>query len=297
MDKPQIIGLGLNGLIGSRITQLLSDKYNFISLSRSNRVDITDAVSLTKIKDYPDADFVLNLAAKADVDGCEEDKSLGERGEAWKVNVEGAKNVAEICRESGKKLIHISTDFVFEGIIGEEEKYDENDLPNPINWYGKTKYEGERAVGKSGADYIILRLAYPYRANSDIKKDFFRTILESLQQGIKVKAVTDHIFCPTFIDDIVFAIESLIKNDATGIYHIVGSESLTPYDATLKIAKVFGLSQDLIEQTTRLEFFKDRALRPFNLALENAKIEQLGVKMKGFEGGLGEIKEQLKLSG
>ena len=83
MDKPQIIGLGLNGLIGSRITQLLSDKYSFISLSRSNRVDITDATSLTKIKDYPDANFVLNLAAKADVDGCEEDKSLGERGEAW----------------------------------------------------------------------------------------------------------------------------------------------------------------------------------------------------------------------
>lgn len=294
MDKPQIIGLGLNGLIGSRIAELLSDKYNFVGLSRSTGVDITDPSSLIKIKDYPDANLVLNLAAKADVDGCEEDKGLGERGEAWKVNTEGSKNVAEICRESGKKLIYFSTDFVFDGRIGEDEKYDENELPNPINWYGKTKYEGERAVEQSGADYIILRLAYPYRANSDIKTDFFRTILENLKQHIEVKAVTDHIFCPTFIDDIVFAIESLIKNDSMGIYHIAGSESLTPYEATLKIAKVFDLPQDLIEQVTREDFFKGRAPRPFNLALKNAKIEQLGVKMKGFEEGLREIKKQLE---
>lgn len=296
MDKPQIIGLGLNGLIGSRITQLLSDKHSFISLSRSNGVDITDSASLAKIKDYPDADFVLNLAAKADVDGCEEDKSLNEEGEAWKVNVGGSKNVAEICRETGKKLIHISTDFVFDGKIGEEEKYDENDLPNPINWYGKTKHEGERAVEKSGADYIIVRLAYPYRASSDTKKDFFRTILESLEQGIKVKAVTDHIFCPTFIDDIVFAIEALIKNDAMGIYHVVGSDALTPYNASLKIAQVFGLDQNLIRETTREEFFANRAPRPFNLALENAKICELGVEMKSFEEGLSEIKKQLENS-
>lgn len=296
MDKPQIIGLGLNGLIGSRITQLLSDKYSFISLSRSNGVDITDSSSLTKIKDYPDANFVLNLAAKADVDDCEEDKGLNEGGEAWKVNVEGTKNVAEICRETGKKLIHTSTDFIFDGRKSEEEKYDENDLPNPINWYGNTKYEGERRVEESGADYIILRLAYPYRASSDIKKDFFRTILENLHKGIEVEAVTDHIFCPTFIDDIVFAIEALIKNDAMGIYHIVGSESLTPYKATLKIAKIFGLSSDLIEQTTREEFFKDRAPRPFNLSLKNDKIKQLGVRMRGFQEGLLEIKRQLEAS-
>ncbi len=296
MDKPQIIGLGLSGLIGSRITELLSDKYSFVGLSRSTGVDVTNSASLTKIKDYPDADFVLNLAAKADVDGCEEDKGLNEEGEAWKVNTEGSKNVAEICRETGKKLIYISTDFVFDGKIGEEEKYNENDLPNPINWYGKTKYEGERTVEESGADFIIARLAYPYRANSDIKMDFFRTILENLQQGIEVKAVTDHIFCPTFIDDIVFAIESLIKNDGMGIYHIVGSASLTPYEAALIIAKVFDLPQDLIKQVTREEFFKDRAPRPFNLALENAKIKQLGVKMKGFEEGLEYIKYQISKS-
>ncbi len=296
MDKPQIIGLGLNGLIGSRITQLLSDKYSFISLSRSTGVDITDAKSLTNIKNYPDARFVLHLAAKADVDGCEEDKALGDLGDAWKINVEGTRNVAEICRETEKKIIYISTDFVFDGKKSEGEKYDEADLPNPLNWYGKTKHEGEQMVEKSGADYIIARLAYPYRASLDTRKDFFRTILENLQQGVKVKAVSDHIFCPTFIDDIAKALDNLIKNDATGIYHIVGGEALTPYAASLKIAEVFGLPKDLITRTTREEFFKDRAPRPFNLALENAKITELGVKMRGFEEGLLEIKRQLENS-
>ncbi len=294
MDKPQIIGLGLNGLVGSRITELLSDKYSFISLSRSSGVDITDSVSLASIKNYTGADFILHLAAKADVDGCEEDKSLGEGGEAWKINVEGARNVAQICKETGKKLIYISTDFVFDGEKNEGEKYDEDDVPNPINWYGRTKYEGEKAVEQSGSDYLILRLAYPYRASSDIKKDFFRTILESLKNRTEVKAVTDHKFSPTFIDDIAFAIDALIKNkDAAGIYHVVGSDALTPYNASLKIAQVFGLDQNLIRETTREEFFVNRAPRPFNLALENVKIGKLGARMRGFEEGLREVKKQI----
>ncbi len=294
MDKPQIIGLGLSGLIGTRITELLAYKFGFIKLGRSNGVDITDKESLSAFKDYKDAKFVLHLAAKADVDGCEDDKSLGEEGEAWKINVIGTQNVADFCRNLGKKIIYISTDFVFDGSKNKGEKYGEDDIPNPINWYGRTKYEGEKAVEQSGSDYLILRLAYPYRASSDTKKDFFRTILESLENRTEVKAVTDHKFSPTFIDDIAFAIDALIKNnDAMGIYHVVGSDALTPYNASLKIAQVFGLDQNLIRETTREEFFANRAPRPFNLALRNDKIEKLGVKMRGFEEGLAEVKKQI----
>ena len=101
--KPKIIGLGLNGLVGSRITELLKDNYDFISLSRSTGIDITDDESLTTLKNYKDAKFVLQFSAKADVDACEKDKDQGEEGDAWKINVEGTKNVAEICRELGKK--------------------------------------------------------------------------------------------------------------------------------------------------------------------------------------------------
>ncbi len=293
MDKPQIIGLGLNGLVGSRITELLKDNYDFVSLSRSTGVDITDAQSLTTLKNYKDAKFVLQFSAKTDVDACEKDKALGEEGEAWKINVEGTRSVAEICRELGKKIIYISTDFVFDGEKEKGDSYGEEDIPNPINWYSKTKYEGEKRVEESGAPYIILRLAFPYRAGFEFKKDFVRGIADSLNNGNEVKAITDQIFCPTLIDDIAVVLDALIKNDAMGIYHAVGDEALTPFEASLKIAENFGLDTSLITETTREEFFKDRAPRPFNLHLRNAKIDQLGVKMKGFSEGLLEIKRQI----
>lgn len=294
MDKPQIIGLGLNGLVGSRITHLLSEKYEFIPLSRSAGVDITDSESLTSLKNYPNANYVLNLAAKADVDGCEKDKDLGEEGEAWRINVAGAGNVAEICRELGKKLIHISTDFVFNGELEEGEQYLETDKPNPLGWYAETKYEGERAVEESGADYVILRIAYPYRAEFEPKKDFVRAIKDRLEQGLEIKAVTDHFFCPTFIDDIAKSIDLIIEKDALGIYHVVGSETVTPLDAALAIAEEFNLDKNLISKTTREEFFKGRAPRPFNLSLSNAKISELGARLKGFSEGLQAMKSQLQ---
>lgn len=295
MDKPQIIGLGLNGLVGSRITQVLSNKFEFIELSRSTGVDIGDPASLTKIKDSNRANYILHLSAKTDVDGCEKDKELGEAGEAWRINVAGSANVAEIARELGKKVIYISTDFVFDGQKPKGESYKETDVPNPINWYAFTKFEGEKVIEKSGCDFAILRIAYPYRAKFDLKKDFFRSILDRLQNGQEIKTVEDHIFCPTFIDDIAIAIEAVIANDATGIYHAVGSQSLSPYEATLKIANVFKLDPGLVTKTTREEFFKDRAPRPFNLSLRNDKIRELGVRMRGFEEGLLEIRKQMTI--
>lgn len=294
MDKPQIIGIGLNGLVGSRVLQLLGNKFDFINLSRSQGVDITDSKSLTKIKEYSKANFVIHMAAKTDVDSCEKDEDQGEEGEAWRINVEGSMNLAEICRETGKKIIYISTDFVFDGEKPVGEFYSETDIPNPVNWYAKTKFEGEKRVEESGSDYAILRIAYPYRAEYDLKKDFMRAIKERLQNGLEIKAVTDHLFCPTFIDDVAKAIDLSIENDLSGIYHAVGSTSLTPYDASILIAKTFDLDESLISKTTRAEFFKDRAPRPFNLTLHSDKIKQLGVELVGFEEGLHNIKTGLQ---
>ena len=293
--KPQIIGLGLSGLIGSRIVELLEKEYEFIDLRISKGIDITKKETLETVKNYKNAKFVLHLAAKADVDDCEKDKNLGINGDAWKINVIGTENVANLCLSEKKIMIYISTDAVFDGTKKQGEKYSEEDIPNPINWYAKTKYEGEKVVMESGIGYLIARLAYPYRAQYEIKKDFVRVFLDILDKGLAIKAVTDHIFCPTFIDDIAFAIDALVKNNTRGIYHVVGSSGVTPYEAALKIAEVFGLNKNLIGRTTREEFFKDRAPRPFNSALQNGKIEALGIKMSTFEQGLIKIRKQLKI--
>ncbi|MEK7533952.1 MAG: SDR family oxidoreductase [Patescibacteria group bacterium] len=282
----KILGTGLLGLVGSRITALLKDRYEF----ESSDVDITDRQGIIERIKNSNASTVLHLAAKTDVDGCEKDKLLGENGDAWKVNVNGTKNVTDACQEGNKKLIYISTDFVFDG--EKTLQYTEEDTANPINWYGKTKLEGEKIVQNASIPWVIARIAYPYRANF-VRNDFLRTILKRLQGRKKVVAITDHIFTPTFIDDIAFAIDKLIKKEALGVFHVVGNEPLSPYDAVIAITKAFGFDQKDITKTTRSEFFRNRAPRPFHLALKNDKIGKLGVKMRTFEEGIQEIRRQI----
>lgn len=288
----KILGTGLDGLIGSRVVELLSDKYEFENLSIATGVDITDRNAIFQRIKTSDAQIVLHLAAKTDVDGCEKDKALGQDGKAWKVNVEGTRNVADACLGANKKLIYISTDFVFDGTNPPAGGYSEEDIPNPINWYAKTKYEGEKIVQDLKTPWIIARIAYPYRANFT-KIDFFRAILEKLQEGKSVTVITDHIFTPTFIDDIASALDTLIGSSSQGIFHIVGSQSLTPLDAVNLIADEFELDKSKINKTTRSEFFNKSAPRPFQLVLKNDKIGKLGVGMRTFEEGIREIKDQI----
>lgn len=302
----KILGTGLKGLVGSRIAELLKDVYEL----EISDIDITDRHKLFERIKNSNASIVLHLAAKTDVDGCEKDKEKDqellkkgfwtsqndedriEEKTAWGVNVIGTKNVADACLDTNKKLIYISTDFVFEGT---KDSYSEEDIPNPVNWYAQTKYEGEKIVQCLSSPWIIARIAYPYRASFE-RNDFFRAILQRLKKGEPVKAVMDHVFCPTFTDDIAFVLDVLIKNNSLGIFHAVGGGSLTPYEATIEIAKVFNCDESLISKTTRLEFFKDRAKRPFQLALKNDRIEKLGIKMRTFDEGLKEVRKQISNS-
>jgi len=203
----KILVTGLTGLVGSRVAELLSTRHEFNNISRSTGVDIENKKSVLSVISASDAQVVLHLAAKTNVDGCETDKSLGQNGEAWKINVEGTRNIAGACSQTNKKLIYISTDFVFDGT---KETYSEEDIPNPVNWYAKTKYEGEKIVQDLKTPWIIARIAYPYRANF-VRPDFFRAILNRLKNNEPVSAVMDHVFTPTFIDDIAFALDILIK--------------------------------------------------------------------------------------
>jgi dTDP-4-dehydrorhamnose reductase len=290
-DKTKIFGIGISGLVGSRIAEVLKDNYIFDNLSLDTGVDITKPETLDVIRRDTEHPVVLHLAAKADVDGCEQDKEQGEQGQAYLFNVVGTENVVAACKERGKKIIYISTDFVFDGEKLTDEAYVEEDTPHPVNWYAKTKYLGEEVVKNAGIPYLITRIAYPYR-NDDFaaKKDFVHAILGRLQEGLPIVGVTDHIMTPTYLDDIAYALDALIAQDAEGIYHVVGSQSVTPYDAAMLIAQKFGLDKSLISKTTREEFFKGRAPRPFNLRLNNDKIKKLGVTMRTFEEGLEELK-------
>lgn len=287
--KIPILGTGISGLVGSRIVELLEESFEFTDLSLATGVDITNIEQvLESFKDSP-ASIVLHMAAKTDVDSCEDDKIYGEEGAAWMVNVVGTQNIVDAAKKYKKRLIYISTDFVFDGT---KDYYSEEMEVNPVNWYAITKAEGERLVKEANISYTIIRLSYPYRTYFNQKSDFVRRIIEKAKSKEKLLALTDHIFTPTFIDDIASALQLLFERELVDTFHVVGSENLTPLEAIERITAKYDLKTEIV-LTTRAEFFKDRAFRPFKLALKNDKITKLGIKMKRFDEGLEEMKRQL----
>ena len=284
-----ILVTGLTGLIGLRIQQVLSTQYTFENLSRSEGVDISDKEAVLKKIASSKASYVIHLAGKTNVDECEKEKDSKEKGSAWDINVEGTRNIMTACEETGKKLIYFSTDLVFDGT---QEMYSEEDRPSPINFYGRTKYEGEKIITSCSTPWLIVRPSYPYTFTGD-KKDFVRAILSRLQHNEAITAVTDQIITPTLIDDIAYSLDALIKTQSTGIFHVNGSDSHSPFVIAQKIAEVFEIDSSLILPITRKEFFSGRAERPYKLVMKNDKITKLGVKMKSLREGLLEIKEKL----
>ena len=293
--RQKILGTGLSGLVGSRIVELLSSRYEFENLSRSSGFELTDREKVLKAISSSHAPIVLHAAAYTDVKKAEADKSLGEQSDAWRVNVLGTQHIAEACKSAGKKLIYISTDLVLGGDIAPAHGFSEDVQPNPLSWYAKTKYEGELRVQRIHTPWVIMRIAYPYRS-SFIRPDFVRFFINGLREGKQYNGLTDRIITPTFIDDIAYGLDALISQDAMGIYHVVGNQKLSIYESLISIAKTFDLSAEHIGETTREAFLVGRAPEPFHSELNNAKITKLGVKMRGFEEGLEEVKRQMSQS-
>lgn len=304
-----ILGTGLSGMVGSRITELLKERHTFQDISLDTGIDIRDRDQILTTVKKSDASWIFHFAALADVDRCETEDEVPhtdlktiEWGKyknsngAFAVNVLGTKNIVDAAKETGKRLLYISTDFVFDGKKQSPSlrdlRYTEEDTPNPINQYSYTKYLGEQLVQQSLPDGLIVRITYPYGARHPVRKDFVQRITERLHAGEPVDGVTDIIFTPTFIDDIAQAMEVLIRKNASGVYHAVGSESLSPYDAAVAIADTFGYDNHLVRKTTREVFYNNKAARPQYLATSNKKIQALGVMMRGFREGLESIKQK-----
>ncbi len=270
---------GGDGLIGSRIIELLKDEFRFFNIGKET-MDITNKEQVYCILKNLDFDIFLHLAAYTDVDGAEKNKEL-----AYKINVEGTKNVFEIVSQKKKNFVYISTGFVFDGA---KPPYFEDSQPNPISYYGLTKYEGEKIVRNRA---MIIRLDYPYRAYFKQKKDFVRNIKSLLEQKKTLSMVSDSKMTPTFIDDFVYALKYLLNNFSPGIFHLVGANSLSPYEAGKLIAQIFNLNQKLVQPTTYKLYSQNRAQRPQYAVIKSKKNNFY--RMKTFEKGLHEIIQQL----
>lgn len=287
----KVLVFGGNGLVGSRFVELFNNKLE-INAPLAVEVDILDKDQIIDVFRKFNPDCIINFAAYTNVGEAEIQKD-NEGGLCYRINVLGAKNVADACRQYNKYLIHISTDYVFDG--QKAEPYTEADIPNPINWYGMTKYLGEKEVLKSECLLAIVRISMPYRAKYKLKRDIGRFFLEQLQKGNKIMAVDDQTVTPTFVDDIANALYKILENRTKGIIHVSCKTPTTPYEFAKTIARIFKLDETLISPVSISVYNLNKKAKMLqNSALDSSKFDIL---LKGILHNLDEavnlFKDQL----
>ena len=293
MQKPSIILTGATGLVGSRFVELYSDQFEIHNLDLATGVDITDPAAVEAfIKAHP-ATALIHLAAFTDTARAESEAGNRE-GICYRVNVVGTKNIADSCRDHKIFMIHVSTDFVFDGT--KTEPYVESDPRSPLGWYGTTKALAEETVEKSGVKYAIARLSYPYRANFALKPDIIQKILDGLNNGNLTPRFSDTTITPTFVDDIAQGFATLIDTQLPGIYHLVGDTSLSPYELAQLVARTYGYDEKLVIASSLTEYEKTNPNSfMHNGSMSNqATKDALNLSFKSVADGIAEvIKQQL----
>lgn len=274
--KKRILIVGSNGRLGQSLvkivmkrekTELLCSSIEDNSLIEGieyKKTDITDKDQVKKLVLDFVPDFILNTAAFTAVDKCETSKEI-----AWKVNVSGVEYLAQYARLVDAQVIHVSTDYVFDGKTG---PYTEKDLTNPISYYGRTKLAAENALKISGAKYAIVRTNVLFGPSEFGEPDFVNWVVDSLIGKKEIRIVTDQINNPTFIPDLAEAILKIMDTNKDGIFNIGGPELLSRYDFTLKIAEHFDLDTDLIKPIETIEL-NQPAPRPLKSGLITLKAE------------------------
>ncbi len=251
MNKKKVLLFGGSGLVGSKFIELYSQDFD-IKSPPASEVDILNKGYLLEAVKSFNPEAVINFAAYTDVQKAEEEKDH-EEGIVFRINATGAKNVSEVCKEENKYLIHISTEYVFDG-TKEESPYTEEDKPNPINWYGQTKLFGEQFVLEIGGNCLVVRISMPYSARYEKKNDVARFFLQQLKLKNQIKAIEDQRITPTLVNDIARALSNFLEKRPGGIYHVSSTDSVSPLELVKTIAETFQLDYSLTGSTTLDEY-------------------------------------------
>jgi dTDP-4-dehydrorhamnose reductase len=290
---------GGNGLLGNKLLAAAGKHYRIFTIDLQPRAvsdhydhtylqgDITDKDQITELIAATRVDCVIHTAAFTDVDGCERDPD-----KAWLVNVKGTQNVVSACRKIGAKLIHLSTDFVFNGDHG---PYDEEAEPDPINVYGKTKLDSEKIIQSDLNNWVIARTMILFGYAPGVGHNFVTWLVQSLDQGEKVNIVNDQFGTPTLADDLAQALLALLDEDAQGVYNTAGPELVQRHEFAQLIAHSFGFDESLIDETDSVRFKQD-ARRPLRSGLKMDKfMRKARFSFSTLRSGLEKIKRDMNL--
>jgi dTDP-4-dehydrorhamnose reductase len=289
--KRKLLVTGASGLLGSRMVEPAKHNYEVIPLhntrplhSNSLRLDITNLSEVLSLFNKLKPHMVIHTASETNVDKCETQKE-----QAWRINVEGTRNIAFACSKVGAKLVYISTDYVFDG---EKGNYTEQDKPNPINYYGVTKFEGESQVVQHCKNYVILRTSVLYGWHP-WKQNFVTWVINSLKQNKELTVVEDHYNTPTLADNLAEMALEAVQKDLRGLYHASGSQRISRYEFAKQTAKIFNLDQNLVKPIKMSQLTAWIAKRPKDSSLNTDKIQkQLKTKLLNVTEGLNRMKKE-----
>ncbi len=298
----KILITGANGLLGQKLVSLLSEKKDLqvIATARSANklpmaerekyrftlMDVTDLENVIDIIGDYQPDTVINTAAMTNVDECEQNHEA-----CTNANVKAVANLIEACETFQVHLIHISTDFIFNG---ENGPLDEEAEPDPVNFYGQTKLQSERLLENSKCDYSILRTVLVYGVSHDpAKSNIVLWIRRSLADNKEINVVDDQYRTPTLAEDLAEGCYLAAKKRALGVFNISGKDMLTPYAMALDVAEEFGLNKSLIHKTDS-KTFTQPAKRPLRTGFNISKAsKELGYSPHSFKEGLKMVRQQL----
>ena len=271
----KILITGAKGMLAKAVINKLKDE-NQLICTDSQELDITDKNMVMEYVEKEKPEYIINCAAYTAVDKAEEEEELAE-----KVNSEGPKNLAIAADKYNCILVHISTDYVFNGDLDINKTYKENDKTMPVTVYGKTKKQGEDNIIQNSSKYYILRTAWLYGEGNN----FVRTMLKLSKEKEELNVVNDQHGSPTYTEDLASIIKQIIdKKIPYGIYHTTNIGYTTWFDFTKKIFELSNISCKLNPVTS--EEFVRPAKRPKNSKLSKDKILEEGITIPDWEDGL-----------
>ncbi len=298
--KMKILLTGANGLLGQKLVELIIKKgeHELIATARGNNrlpikggytyqsVDITNKKEVVSVIEQYKPDAVINTAAMTNVDQCELEKEAG-----WDANVNSVKYLVEACEANHCFLLHLSTDFIFDGTKG---PLTEEEIPSPVNYYGEGKLAAEKLIINSSLKWAMARTVLVYGVVADMgRSNIILWVKNSLENGKAIKVVNDQWRTPTLAEDLAMGCYLIVQQQAKGIFNISGKDMLTPYDMAIKVRDYFDLDGSLISRADS-STFSQPAKRPLKTGfiIEKAR-KELGYNPHSFNEGIEIVSNQV----
>lgn len=284
----KILITGGSGLLGGNLAKIACERFETHAAYYGHPIKIKNCNTFSLDIKNPDAarqmvtkinpELIVHTAALTNVDYCEDHQK-----DAWDLNVEGTRNMAKAAGEVDAKFIYISTDSVFDGKKG---MYTEEDTPNPLNYYAKTKLEGEKLLSQFDLNFTIIRTCI-YGWNTQEKFSLAEWVINELQNKKKVAMFKDIFFAPILVNNLSEAIFEVAKLDLRGVLNVAGVERCNKFQFGRKIADVFDMDNTYITPISIEDFTGFKAPRPRDPSLDVSKAKKkLHTKLLDVEGGL-----------